>query len=102
MTGETECPLPPPAPVRFTLTSVVVLFVRLRRKTSTNLPLSLVTSLLGKNHATCLCRHTSLSIAEIRPSCGRRSKAGREADSVFIGILVEHGVDTCLRTFVNA
>src|SRR5438477_9548603 len=48
MTGETEWPLPPPAPVRFTLTSVVVLFVRLRRKTSTNLPLSLVTRLLAE------------------------------------------------------
>src|SRR5436190_664158 len=38
MTGATEWPLPPPAPVRFTLTSAVVLLVRLRRKTSTNLP----------------------------------------------------------------
>src|SRR5213592_2351274 len=49
MTGETEWPLPPPAPVRFTLTSVVVLFVRLRRKTSTNLPpSSLVDRLLAE------------------------------------------------------
>src|SRR6266542_1177622 len=38
MAGETEWPLPPPAPVRFTLTSMVVLFVRLRKKTSKNLP----------------------------------------------------------------
>ena len=38
MTGETEWRLPPPTPVRFTLTRVVVLFVRLRRKTSINLP----------------------------------------------------------------
>src|SRR6266516_2173041 len=48
MTGETEWPFPLPAPFRFTLTSVVVLFVRLCRKTSTNLPLSLVTRLLAE------------------------------------------------------
>src|SRR6266516_6865970 len=48
MTGDTEWPLPPPVPVRFTLTSVVVLFVRLRRKTSRHLPLSsFVTRLLA-------------------------------------------------------
>src|SRR5881296_1604777 len=38
MAGETEWPLPPPNPVRFTLTSVVVWFVRSRKKISTNLP----------------------------------------------------------------
>jgi hypothetical protein len=44
MTGETEWPSPPSAPVRFALMSVVLLFVRLRKKTSRNLPLtSLVT-----------------------------------------------------------
>src|SRR2546425_9821734 len=32
----------------------------------------------GKKHATCLGRHTSLAIAEIRPSCGRRSKGGAQ------------------------
>src|SRR5438093_7110223 len=49
MTGEMEWPLPPPSPVRFTLTSVVVLFVRLRRKTSRYLPLSsFVTRLLAE------------------------------------------------------
>src|SRR5438876_11484822 len=49
MTGETEWPLPPRDPVRSTLTSVVVLFVRLRRKTSRNRPLPpLVTRLLAE------------------------------------------------------
>ena len=49
MTGETEFPFPPPTPVWFTLTRVVTPFVRLRRKTSTNLPLSsFVTRLLAE------------------------------------------------------
>ena len=49
MTGEKEWPLPPPNPVRFTLTSVVVLFVRLRRKTSIYAPVSsFVTRLLAE------------------------------------------------------
>src|SRR5437016_14080484 len=47
--GETEFPLPPPTPVWFTLTRVVTPFVRSRRKTSTNFPLSsFVTRLLAE------------------------------------------------------
>src|SRR5689334_11810195 len=46
--GEIEWPLPPPTPVEFTLTRVVVSFVRLRTKTSMNFPLpSLVVRLLA-------------------------------------------------------
>src|SRR5947207_12037831 len=69
MAGETEFPLPPPTPVWFTLTRVVTPFVRSRRKTSTNFPLSSFVTRL---------------FAELRKSTKRPSELMTEAEESLV------------------